>query len=127
MDGDEDVGAGEMVGNEHVGAGEGGRVVCAGDPVRVGDKAYFKVPAAGDRPGKFVSTSFSRNCSDWAWPFRRLIKSNKQGESKWGCKADEDCPFLAVLRMNEADSSVTAKFVQAHYDACPKFTDPGFR
>ena len=128
MDGDQDLGSGEMVGDdEHVGAGEGGRTVRPGDHVRLGDKVYFKLPAKGDRPGKIVYTSFSRHCSDWAWPFRRLTKSNKQGQSNWGCKDDEHCPFLAVLTMNEADSSFTAKFVRAHYDDCPKFKYPPFR
>ena len=127
MDGDQDLGSGEMVGDdEHVGADEGGRTVRPGDRVRLGDKVYFKLPAKGDRPGKIVYTSFSRHCSDWAWPFRRLTKSNKQGQSNWGCKDDEHCPFLAVLTMNEADSSFTAKFVRAHYDDCPKFKDPRF-
>ena len=117
-----------MVGDdEHVGAGEGGRTVRPGDHVRLGDKVYFKAPVAGDRPGKFVCTSFSRHCSDWAWPFKNLTKTNKAGQSKWVCKADEKrCPFSAVLTMNEADSSFTAKFVRAHYGDCLKFKDPRF-
>ena len=96
MDGDQDLGSGEMVGDdEHVGAGEGRRTVLPGDHVRLGDKIYFKLPAKGDRPGKIVYTSFSRHCSDWAWPFRRLTKSIEQARTiKLGLQGRRTLPFF---------------------------------
>ena len=128
MDGDQDVTSGEMVGDdEHVGAGEPPRTVPPGFPVRVGDSVKLQIPAKADRPPKIVYTTFSNHCSGWAWPFKNLTKTNKAGQSKWVCKADEKrCPFSAVLTMNEVDSSFTAQLVVPHHDDCPRYTDPKF-
>ena len=62
MDGNQDLGSGEMVGdNEHVGAGERERTVRPGDHVRLGDQVYFKLPARGDRPKKIVYIQASQD------------------------------------------------------------------